>query len=207
MLRDALEGLLAALGRRIAPEGRGPELHTVRGIRVEVLNTRPDIDTAFVLARLDEALALVERHQPWRLAHLRRDLAGIRIVRYPCRGAYLPEQRVCITELTFLARAAEFSPAQVASSVLHEGMHARVHRMSRGRVTWDRAREERLCRRVELEFGESLPPALGAVVVARARASLELADEEVAPAIDWAEAGRRVRLADEDAARRPDQRG
>jgi hypothetical protein len=32
----------------------------------------------------------------------------------------------------------------------------------------------------------------GDVVVERARASLGLADEEVAPAVDWAEAARRV---------------
>jgi hypothetical protein len=52
----------------------------------------------------------------------------------------------------------------------------------------DAAREERLCRRAELEFGLSLPPTLGAPVVERAAASLTLADADVAPAIDWNEA-------------------
>src|SRR5687768_16826236 len=80
------------------------ELYDLRGFRVHVENTRPDIATTDVLSRLDEALALIERYQPWRLDHLRRDLHQIAVVRYPCRGAYIPAERTCITELTFLAR-------------------------------------------------------------------------------------------------------
>lgn len=162
----------------------GQELHSIRGFQVVVENSRPDIATADVLARLDEALALIEQFQPWRLRHLRRDLRYFWIVRYPCRGAYMPDDRVCMTELTFLNRR-DISAAPVASSIVHEGMHARVDRMGVRRDGRDRAREERLCRRAELEFGESLPPALGAPVVERALASLQLADQDVAPVIDW----------------------
>lgn len=160
----------------------------VRGFRAVVENTRPDIATAEVLHRFDEALALIEQYQPWRLRHLRRDLAQFWIVRYACRGAYFPAERACMTELTFLARR-DITAAPVASSIIHEGIHARVHRMGEHfGVPWgarDRAREERLCRRAELEFGLALPPALGAPVVERALATLAMADEEVAPEIDW----------------------
>jgi hypothetical protein len=52
----------------------------------------------------------------------------------------------------------------------------------------DRAKEERLCRRAELEFGRALPLELGRPVIERALATLTLEDEEVAPEIDWAEA-------------------
>jgi len=166
------------------------ESHVVRGIPVSVENTRPDIATADVLARLDEALALIERYQPWRLRHLRRDLDEIRVVRFPCRGAWIPNEGACVTELTFLARR-DISAAPVASSIIHEGMHARVDRMGVSRDGRDRAREERLCRRAELEFGRALPADLGAPVVQRALESLELADQDVAPAIDWNEALRR----------------
>jgi hypothetical protein len=92
-----------------------------------------------------------------------------------------------MTELTFLARR-DISPAPVAASILHEGMHARVDRMGVRREGRDRAKEERLCRRAELEFGLALPHELGADVVLRARESLMLADENVAPTIDWTEA-------------------
>lgn len=158
--------------------------HVIRGIPVVVENSRPDIATDTVLTRLDEALALIERFQPWRLRHLRRDLRHIQVVRFPCRGAYIPGDRVCITELTFLARR-DISAAPVASSIVHEGMHARIDRMGVRAAHRDPAREERLCRRAELAFGESLPPALGLPVIERARASLALADQDVAPAIDW----------------------
>jgi hypothetical protein len=171
------------------------ELHEVRGFRVLIENSRPDIATSDVLARLGDALALIDRYQPWRLRHLERDLSQFRVARFPCRGAYFPDERTCMTELTFLARR-DITAATVASSVLHEGVHARVDRMGVRRETRDRAKEERLCRRAELEFGQSLPVDLGRPVVERALDTLTLADEEVAPAIDWAEATARQRAVD-----------
>jgi hypothetical protein len=162
----------------------------LHGIPVNIENTRPDIATADVVARLDEALELIERYQPWRLEHLRQDLNEIRVVRFPCRGAWIPDEGACVTELTFLNRR-DITAAPVASSIIHEGMHARVDRMGVSRYARDRAREERLCRRAELEFGESLPRELGAPVVQRAIESLALADNDVAPSIDWNEALRR----------------
>jgi len=166
-------------------------LHEVRGFRVVVDNTRPDIATPDVVSRLDDALSLIEQYQPWRLAHLRRDLDHIRVVRWPCRGAYFPEERACMVELTFLARR-DIGPATVASTIVHEGMHARVHRMGVKEDARDRASEERICRRAELEFGQALPTAIGAPVVQRALESLELDDSGVAPAIDWNVAQQRM---------------
>lgn len=177
------------------PDG---ERHDVRGIAVLVQNTRPDIDTRRVLERLDEALALIGQYQPWRLAHLRRDIRYILVARFPCRGAYFPEQRVVMTELTFLART-DITAAPVASSILHEGVHARVHAMGVSPIDRDSAREERLCRRAELSFGVALPAELGAPVVERAQWSLELDDANVAPEVDWAEAQRRQNAVDEAA--------
>jgi hypothetical protein len=175
------------------------ERHRIRGFDVVVENTRPDIATADVLGRLDEALGLIERYQPWRLRHLRRDLRQISVVRFPCRGAYIPAERTCITELTFLARR-DITAAPVASSIVHEGMHARAHRMG---VHPDRdiAHEERICRRAELSFGQALPRELGAPVIERALASLALDDRGVAPTIDWSEALRRQEAIDRAAER------
>ena len=188
---------LAELGYVDGAPRPTPELYEVRGFRVVVENGRADIATPTVLARLDEALELVERHQPWRLRHMRRDIAQFRIARFPCRGAFIPSERSCVTELTFLART-DITAAPVASSIVHEGMHARVHAMgvrADDRFN-DRAREERLCRRAELEFGRSLPAELGAPVVERAIQSLALADREVAPEIDWNMAAMRTAAVD-----------
>lgn len=186
-----LDSLRAHLVRWAAPANS----RIVRGIPVLLENTRPDIADADVLARLDDALALVERHQPIRFRHLRRDLDAILIARFPARGAFLAERRTCLTELTFLARR-DIPASVVATSILHEGVHARVHafreHMGGRRTQDDLAREERLCRKAELAFGRSLPPELGAPVIERALATLSMDDADVAPAIDWSIAGARV---------------
>jgi hypothetical protein len=78
-----------------------------------------------VLQRLDDALQLIEQAQPWRLRHLQRDLRYFWVVRYACRGAHFPDDRACMTELTFLNRR-DITAAPVAASIVHEGMHARV---------------------------------------------------------------------------------
>ena len=184
-IRDAL------LGGDATPA----EEHVVRGFPVVVENSRPDIETGVVLRRLDDALGLIAKYQPWRFAHLRRDVDRFWLVRYPCRGAFFPDTRTCMTELTFLART-DITAAPVASSVLHEGMHARVHAMGVSPVDRDMAHEERICRRAELAFGQALPPELGRPVIERAQASLLLDDTDVAPAIDWAEAQRRQAAVD-----------
>jgi hypothetical protein len=191
----ALFGAPAAAAGTRAPVTVRTTLH---GVPVEVINTRPDIATADVLARLDESLALIGTYQPWRLAHLQRDIHGIRVERFACRGAFIPQDNVIITELTFLARR-DITAAPVASSILHEGVHARVHAMGVFRIEADLPREERLCRRAELAFGLALPPALGAPVVERAMASLSLNDRDVAPLVDWQEAQRRQDAADRNA--------
>src|SRR4051812_39907929 len=85
------------------------ETRDVRGLPVIVYNTRPDIETAHVLARLDEALGLIEQHQPWHFRRLPRDFARLVVRRFPCRGAYFPESRTCLVELTFAVNPA-FSP-------------------------------------------------------------------------------------------------
>jgi hypothetical protein len=174
------------------------ERFEILGFDVFVENTRADIETGAVLTRLEEALALIDRYQPRRLRHLRRDLAYFRVERFPCRGAYFPDERACLTELTFLARR-DITAAPVAASIVHEGTHARVDRRRLARGSRDMAREERLCRRAELDFGLALPEALGAPVVARAAASLELADAEVAPVIDWRLASARQAAVDANA--------
>ena len=195
-------GLLDRLRSLVLGDVDPAEQYVVRGFHVVVENTRPDIETTVVLRRLDDALALIESVQPWRFAHLARDVDRFWIVRYPCRGAFFADTRTCMTELTFLART-DITAAPVASSILHEGMHARVNAMGVSRVDRDMAREERICRRAELAFGRALPEDLGQPVIERAEATLLLADSEVAPAIDWVSAQRRQEAVDA-AVSRPD---
>ena len=170
-----------------------PEDRVVRGLPVTLINTRPDIDSEDVFARLDTALALIERYQPSHFRRMRRDFARVQIRRFPCRGAYFPDTRICLVELTFVVNR-DFTPTQVAATILHEAMHARLDNAGVKYDPESAAKHERFCRRAEVEFGMVAPD--GAPVVDRALASLASADDEVAPAIDWELAGRRVNEAD-----------
>jgi len=172
----------------------------VRGLPVLVHNTRPDVTTEDVLRRLDHALGLIERYAPHHFRRLTRDFARILVQRYACRGAYLPDQHDCLVELTFTVNRA-FTESQVAATILHEAMHARLHRLGFPLEMADRARQERFCRRAEIEFGLAVPD--GAPIVGRALATLDAPDEAVAPSIDPTLAARRVAQGDLEALAAP----
>jgi len=170
--------------------------HEVLGIPVIVYNTRPDIDTNAVIARLERSLSLIERYVPHHFRHLKRDFAYVVVQRFACRGAYFHAQRACLTELTFTVNPG-FSDAEVAATILHEAMHARLHALGFPLEMNDRARQERFCRRAEIEFGMLVPG--GERVVERARWTSDLSDEEVAPEIDPRLAAERIAEADRSA--------
>ena len=166
---------------------------TAIGIPVIIENTRPDIDSAEVLARIERCLTLIQRYVPHHFRHMARDFNFIISKRFACRGAYFHNERACLVELTFTVNS-EFSDAEVAATILHEAMHARLHQLGFPLEMDDRARQERFCRRAELEFGALVPG--GENVVARARQTIELADEEVAPEIDPTLAAARIAVVD-----------
>lgn len=181
---DALLKLFAG-----KPDPTAPTEHEVMGIRVIVHNTRPDIDTSAVIARLERSLSLIERYVPHHFRHLKRDFAYIIVQRFACRGAYFHEQRACLAELTFTVNT-EFTDAEVAATILHEAMHARLDALGFPLEMEDRARQERFCRRAEIEFGALVPG--GERVIERAQWSADLSDEEVAPVIDPRLAAQRI---------------
>jgi len=176
--------------------------HEVHGLPVVVVNSRSDIRTDDVLARLERSLALLQRYVPWHFRRLARDFRRLLVIRYPCRGAYDPNDGSCIVELTFTVNP-QHGDQEVAATILHEAMHARLHAAGLPLDFEDRARQERFCRKAEIEFGRLVPG--GEVVLARAEATLAFDDEEVAPMIDWQLAERRIAQADAAARRPPDR--
>jgi hypothetical protein len=193
-----LRRFLSRLGGQPLSHDAAPQIvhRTIHGLPVRILNTRPDIATEEVVRRLTAALDLVADYAPHRYRHLRADVSGLVVERFACRGAFFPDSREMLVELTFTVNP-RHALAEIAASIVHEAAHARVARRC-GPVTPERrAREERLCREAELELGLALPD--GDVVIERARASLALSDREVAPEVDWAVAARRVAAADEQA--------
>ncbi len=167
--------------------------HTVAGIPIIVENTRSDIDTNDVTARLERCLSLIERYAAHHFRHLKKDFAYIVVKRFACRGAYFHEQQACLVELTFTVNPS-FSDAEVAATILHEAMHARLHQLGFPLEMEDRARQERFCRRAEIEFGLRVPG--GECVVERAQWTSTLSDEEVAPEIDPRLAAQRIAAVD-----------
>jgi hypothetical protein len=120
------------------------------------------------------------------------------VQRYACRGAYFPDTRLCMVELTFCVNAT-ITEAQIAATILHEGMHARLHALGFPLEMEDRARQERFCRKAEIEFGRLVPD--GAPILDRALRALALEDQDVAPVIDERLAAERVARADAEARR------
>ncbi len=179
------------------------EQYVVHGMPVRIVNTRPDIRTENVVRRLGAALDLIAAYAPRCYRRLHHDLAGFVVERFACRGAFFPQSRECLVELTFTVNPQHTLP-EVAASIVHEATHARVARWCGTTPPEARAREEQLCRRAELAFGLALPD--GGIVVQRARASLALEDQDVAPTVDWGEAARRIAEVDA-AARRPGNPG
>ena len=169
------------------------EHREIHGLPVRIVNTRPDIQTEQVARRLAAALDLIATYAPHCYRRLRTDLAGFVVERFACRGAFFPMSRECLVELTFTVNP-QVSLPEIAASIVHEATHARVAHRCGSLPPEQRAREERLCRRAELNFGLALPD--GAAVVRRAQDSLALTEQEVAPVIDWREAARRVAAVD-----------
>jgi hypothetical protein len=107
-----------------------------------------------------------------------------------------------MVELTLRVHAG-ITEAQIAATILHEGMHARLHALGFPLEMQDRARQERFCRKAEIEFGRLVPG--GEAIVDRALQALALEDQDVAPFIDERLAAERVARADAEA-RRPESR-
>jgi hypothetical protein len=172
----------------------------VHGFNTVIVNTRADIDTKQVIARLDGALALLKQYVPHHYRRLSRDFSGFLVERRAYRGAFLTGPRTCLVELTFIVNPA-FSLAQVAATILHEAMHARLHACGVAISPAESHRQERFCRRVEIEFGSIVPD--GEPVVRRAMETLSLTDQQIAPVIDQRVAAQRVAEADLAAASMP----
>lgn len=184
-LRDLLPPEL-----RDALDVRRSRRTSVLGVPVLFLNDRADIDDAHLARRFTEALALIRDHAPRSLARLRTDVTHIWVRRWPNRGIFFGDTRVMVIDTTFVVNP-DFVPAQVAATIVHEGVHARVTAMGVARTADSIAKEERLARRAEIDFGRAAPG--GQAVVERALSILAMTDDEVAPRIDLAQADAKLR--------------
>ncbi|CAN5772571.1 hypothetical protein BH20GEM3_BH20GEM3_04240 [soil metagenome] len=158
-----------------------PNTRIIHGVWVRVSDNRANADPEHLFKKMTAALGLIAEYQPHRLRRLPNDMDVIWVREHNmCRAAFYgwPDLRACVLDDYFIGT---FPEEQIASSIVHEGVHARLR--SAG-VPWTdcqaaRAREERLCREAELSFGLAIPN--GEAVAERARVSLLLDDDNVAP--------------------------
>lgn len=158
-----------------------PDTRIIHGVSVRVSDNRAGADPEHLFKKIRGALDLIAEYQPHRVRRLPRDMDMIWVREHTmCRAAFYgwPDLRACVLDDFFVGT---FPEAQIASSIVHEGIHARLR--SAGVPLSDcqaaRAREERLCREAELSFGLAIPH--GETVAERARLSLLLDDDNVAP--------------------------
>jgi hypothetical protein len=152
------------------------ERRRIHGIDVWIVNDGQFASTEALFRKVEDALGLVARYTPWRLGAMRRDFARILLVRQEGVRAMFDGVRNCSLDTYFVAK---FTAEQVGSSIVHEGVHARLRRggrtVPRDLIAW----EERLCRKAEVGFGLRVPD--GAAVVERARIALAGSDADIAP--------------------------
>jgi hypothetical protein len=151
-----------------------PDRATLRGLPVRVAVDSSET-TAGLLARLEAVVELVAINQPQRFRRMCEDMAGVSVEPLRThRAEFRRGSRICVLDTFFV----DTFPAElVASSLVHEGMHARIQ--AAGITGLESPDEERACRRAELRFGLAIPG--GEAVVERARAALALDDHDVAP--------------------------
>lgn len=152
------------------------ERRRIHGLDVWLINDGQFAGSEQLFDTIEAALRLVAEYTPWRLKAMQRDFSRIFMYRQKGVRALFDHRRQCSLDTYFVAT---FAPEQVASSIVHEGVHARLRRGGRQMPPDLIAWEERLCRKAELAFGRRLPQ--GAAVVQRARAALAGSDAEIAP--------------------------
>jgi hypothetical protein len=163
------------------------ESRRLHGIPVSVYRDSSKYDPEAIWAGLGAALDLIAAYKPVWIARLEELGVRIHVQTTPGTRAKLVGGDLAVLDSYFVS---SFLPAQIASSVVHEATHARVRARGIEYSTSTIAREERMCRRSELRLGYALLAAgeQGAeAVIQRAAAALSLADEQVAPAVDWRE--------------------
>lgn len=161
---------------------RDPEARIIHGITVHISDDPHGSTREHLVRKITGALDLVAGHRPRALRRMRGDMTVWLREHRMCRAALYPAAPgglpVCVLDTYFVAT---FPEEQIASSLVHEAVHARLRRSG---VPWTadqrrRAREERMCRQAELRLGLALPN--GHDVAERARLSLLLDDDAVAP--------------------------
>ena len=135
---------------RSAPRDR------MHGFLVSCSSVYADCTAFFTKCR--RALDLIRVFDPGRFRRLRRD---VRVIALTSRGLsyYEPRMRVVFLDIDVLRREPEY----VATTLVHEAVHARLHHARVRSYSRDPGRHERLCLAQEIAFASRLPNSEGLV--------------------------------------------
>jgi hypothetical protein len=163
------------------------ERRDYRGIALSMYIDSKPLDTAQLWPKLYAALDLIGEYTPVWLRRMQQMRNSVNIRSIPGTRARLINGNETLLDPYLLA---DFLPAQIASSIVHEATHARLRYYRIPFTAQKLAREERVCRRSELRFGRAIEG--GGVegaraVVERAEMALASRDEDVGVAVNWQE--------------------
>jgi hypothetical protein len=112
--------------------------------------------------RVIEALGLIRKHDAVRYRWLVQDLERVRIgVLSGARASFVPASRTCRLEERFVLDE-KTTPQLIATVIVHEATHARLHRCGIGYGEDIRYRVEEICLKREIAFAAKLPDGLQA---------------------------------------------
>jgi hypothetical protein len=119
------------------------------------VSSKTDKETVFT--KIEQALLLIKTFAPVRFARLQQDVGCIFVMGIDqALGVWREELRMCELESDYVV-SADTSAADVASTIVHEAMHARLKRWGFGYEEQRRARIERVCFKAERAFARRLP--------------------------------------------------
>jgi hypothetical protein len=152
--------------------------HECHGLEIRLL-TKPGTRKAQA-RKVEEALDLIARVAPFRLERLKREVQFILVTPLGCEvGQWWHGPRICLVNEKY-TQDPDFTPAQLAATVIHEVTHGRLERAG---IRYDEARRaeiEGICLREEIRFARRLPD--GEDVIRWAEATLAWTNEDLSDA-------------------------
>jgi hypothetical protein len=134
---------------------RTAQQRTIRDVPVAYSGSEDDADEVF--ARITTAFDLLGKYSKRTLTNLRYAADGIFVFSTAgALGEWHRETRLILLEETYL-RDSNTSPQSIASTLVHEGTHARLDKLGFAYTPDVRDRIEKACFRRELAFARLLP--------------------------------------------------
>ena len=154
------------------------------GIALSMYIESAPLDTDDLWPKLEAALDMIAEHSPAWIRRMQKTGISINTRRIPGTRALMQYPNMYLDPYLL----ANFLPAQIASSIVHEATHGLIRSKGFAFDPKAPAREERACRRSELRFGHVIQKAgvPGATeVIDRVAGLVRAPDEQVGVVVDY----------------------